>query len=176
MGAFFRAKNLVLCLFVVLLVDFCLLNQEISKIKGELTMKEISREENIIGRFTNWVDTIARRVKYLYIETESKHISHICIDEVPEVAFRTEQVEITYIFTAGNDKFEFETEWLDKAFDELGKTHKRLLTLLYIENKTPHEAAAILGCTVENVYNQRYKAFKIIKKIKKEGESDESVE
>ena len=139
-------------------------------------MKEISKKENVIGRFTNWVDTIARRAKYLYIETESKYISHICIDEVPQLAFRTEQVEITCIFTARNDKFEFEAEWLAKAFDELGKTHKRFLTLLYIENKTPHEAVAILGCTVENVYNQRSKAFKIIKENKKEGELDETVE
>lgn len=38
-------------------------------------MKEkVTREENTIGRFTNWVDTLARRAKYEYIENESKHI------------------------------------------------------------------------------------------------------
>ena len=63
-----------------------------------------------------------------------------------------------------------------KAFAELSKTHKRLLELLYVEDKTPQEAAAILGCTIENIYNQRSKAFKIIKKIRREGQSNENDE
>lgn len=57
-------------------------------------MKEnLTREENTIGRFTNWVDTLARRTKYAYIENESKHISHVCIDDVPEDALRTDEAE-----------------------------------------------------------------------------------
>lgn len=140
-------------------------------------MKEkVTREENTIGRFTNWVDTLARRAKYDYIENESKHISHACIDEVPEDALRADEVEISYTFTAGEGRFEFEAEWLMKAFGELSKTHKRLLELLYVEEKTPHEVAALLDCTVENIYNQRSKAFKIIKKIRREGKMDETVE
>ena len=108
-------------------------------------MKEnITREENVIGRFTNWVDTLARRTKYAYIKKESKHISHACIDDVPEEALRAEEVELSYTFTEGEGKFEFEVEWLMKAFAELSKTHKRLLELLYVEDKTPQEAAAIL--------------------------------
>lgn len=133
-------------------------------------MKEqITREENTIGRFTNWVDTLARRTKYAYIKKESKHISHACIDDVPEDAFCVEEVEISYTFAENDGKFEFEAEWLMKAFAELSKTHKRLLELLYVEEKSPQEAAKILGCTVENIYNQRSKAFKIIKTIRKEG-------
>ena len=133
-------------------------------------MKEqITREENTIGRFTNWVDTLARRTKYAYIKKESKHISHACIDDVPEDAFCVEEVEISYTFAENDGKFEFEAEWLMKAFAELSKTHKRLLELLYVEEKTPQEAAKILRCTVENIYNQRSKAFKIIKTIRKEG-------
>ena len=133
-------------------------------------MKEqITREENTIGRFTNWVDTLARRTKYAYIKKESKHISHACIDDVPEDAFCVEEVEISYTFAENDGKFEFEAEWLMKAFAELSKTHKRLLELLYVEEKTPQEAAKKLGCTVENIYNQRSKAFKIIKTIRKEG-------
>ena len=140
-------------------------------------MKEkVTREENTIGRFTNWVDTLARRAKYDYIENESKHISHACIDEVPEDALRADEVEISYTFTAGEGRFEFEAEWLMKAFGELSKTHKRLLELLYVEEKTPHEVASLLDCTVENIYNQRSKAFKIIKKIRREGKMDETVE
>ena len=138
--------------------------------------KKVTREERVIGRFTNWVDTLARRAKYDYIENESKHISHACIDEVPEDALRADEVEISYTFTAGEGRFEFEAEWLMKAFGELSKTHKRLLELLYVEEKTPHEVAALLDCTVENIYNQRSKAFKIIKKIRREGKTDETVE
>lgn len=140
-------------------------------------MKEkITREENTIGRFTKWLDTLARRTKYAYIKKESKHISHACIDGVPEDAFGIEAFEFSYTFTEGEGRFEFEAEWLMKAFAELSKTHKRLLELLYVKEKTPHEVAAILGCTVENIYNQRSKAFKIIKKIRREGMTDETVE
>jgi len=140
-------------------------------------MKEnLTREENTIGRFTNWLDTLARRTKYAYIKKESKHISHACIDDVPEEAFGIEEVEFSYTFTEGEGGFEFEAEWLMKAFAELSKTHKRLLELLYVEEKTPQEAATILGCTVENIYNQRCKAFKIIKKIRREGMSNENDE
>ena len=140
-------------------------------------MKErLTREENTIGRFTNWVDTLARRTKYAYIKKESKHISHACIDDVPEDAFAVDEVEISYTFSESDGKFEFEADWLMQAFSELSKTHKRLLELLYVEEKTPQEAAKILGCTVENIYNQRSKAFKVIKKIRKEGQSNENDE
>ena len=65
-------------------------------------MKEkVTREENTIGRFTNWLDTLARRAKYEYIENESKHISHACIDEVPEDALRADEIEISYTVSAG---------------------------------------------------------------------------
>ena len=140
-------------------------------------MKENTiRDENTLYRFTNWVETLARRKRYAYIKKESKHVSHACIDEVPEDALRTEEVEISYTFSEGEGRFEFEVEWLMKAFAELSKTHKRLLELLYVEEKTPQEAAKILGCTVENIYNQRSKAFKVIKKIRREGKSNENDE
>lgn len=116
-------------------------------------MKEkVTREENTIGRFTNWLDTLARRAKYEYIENESKHISHACIDEVPEDALRADEIEISYTVSAGESKFEFEAEWLVKAFAELTQTHQRILELLYVEEKTPQEAVAILGCKVDNIY------------------------
>lgn len=140
-------------------------------------MKEnLTREEKIIGRFTNWVETIARRAKYDYIESESKHISHACIDDVPEDVLRADDVEITYSVAVGDGKFEFESEWLMTAFAELTHAHQRILELLYVEEKTPQEAAAILGCKVDNIYNQQYRAFKIIKKIRREGMTDETVE
>ena len=140
-------------------------------------MKEkITRDENTLYRFTNWVDTLARRTRYAYIKKESKHISHACIDDVPEDVLRAEEIEISYTFSEGEGRFEFEVEWLMKAFTELSKTHKRLLELLYVEEKTPQEAVKILGCTVENIYNQRSKAFKVIKKIRKEGKSNENDE
>ena len=140
-------------------------------------MKENTiRDENTLYRFTNWVETLARRTRYAYIKKESKHVSHACIDDVPEDALRADEVEISYTFSEGEGRFEFEVEWLMKAFAELSKTHKRLLELLYVEEKTPQEAAKILGCTVENIYNQRSKAFKVIKKIRREGKSNENDE
>lgn len=34
-------------------------------------MKEYSYDNSTQGRFTNWVDTIARRTKYAYIKNEA---------------------------------------------------------------------------------------------------------
>ena len=140
-------------------------------------MKEyITTEEKLIGRFTSWIDIIARRTRYDYIKKEARHTSHVCIDDVPEDAFLNDEVEMSYTFTERKGKFNFEAEWLIQGFEELSKTHKRLLELLYIEEKTPQEAANELGCSVENIYNQRSKAFKIIKKIRREGQTNEDVE
>ena len=138
-------------------------------------MKEISKNENVIGCFTNWVDTLARRTRGVYVKNELKHITHFCIDDVPESCFVMDEMEISYTFIE-NDGFAFESELLMKAFAELSKTHKRLLELLYVEKKTPHEVAAILGCTVENIYNQRSKAFRVIKKVIREGKLNENDE
>lgn len=96
-------------------------------------MKEkITRDENTIYRFTNWVDTTRPQNKVRLHKKESKHISHACIDDVPEDALRAEEIEISYTFSEGEGRFEFEVEWLMKAFAELSKTHKRLLELLYV--------------------------------------------
>lgn len=158
------------------LLDFCFLIREISKNKEKHNERKITRDENTLYRFTNWVDTLARRTRYAYIKKGSKHISHACIVDVPEDVLRAEEIEISYTFSEGEGRFEFEIEWLMKAFTELSKTRKRLLELLYVEEKTPQEAAKILGCTVENIYNQHSKAFKVIKKIRKEGKSNENDE
>ena len=145
-------------------------NFEIQNIKFKIQNKEKHDERKSNKRRKH------NRKIYEYIENESKHISHACIDEVPEDALRADEIEISYTVSAVESKFEFEAEWLVKAFAELTQTHRRILELLYVEEKTPQEAAAILGCKVDNIYNQQYRAFRIIKKIRKEGMTDETVE
>ena len=45
-----------------------------------------------------------------------------------------------------------------------------------MKEKVTREENTILGCKVDNIYNQQYRAFRIIKRIRKEGMTDETVE
>lgn len=131
------------------------------------------RDNNVVGKFTSWVDIVARRTRYNYIKRESKYTFHVCLYDLHESELRIEDVELTRSHFNESGQFEFESEWLMNAFAKLSSKHKRILELLYVEEKTPQEVADIIGCTVRNIYNQQYNAFKIIRDLKKEEQSDE---
>ena len=61
------------------------------------------------------------------------------------------------------DGFVFEEERLARAYSRLPLMRKRILTLLFVEQLEPAEIAAQLHCSVQNVYNQKYRAIKALK-------------
>lgn len=69
--------------------------------------------------------------------------------------------------------FEFEEERLAEAFAHLPDTKKRVLTRLFVLEEPPEEVARELGCTVQNVYNQRSLALKRLRDALEGGKHDD---
>ena len=62
-----------------------------------------------------------------------------------------------------NEKFSFENNLLEKAFNLLSDSHRRVLEMLYFEGKTPAQIALEMNCTKQNVYNQKSRAIKFMR-------------
>lgn len=70
--------------------------------------------------------------------------------------------------------FDFEEEKLERAFQSLTEQRQRILTMLFVEEKTPEEIAGKLGCSLQNVYKQRSKALTALRNmLEKGGEGNE---
>ena len=122
--------------------------------------------EKTRAEFTNWLDTLAYRKKLNYIRSEQKHKIDFSIDEFSEDRLESEEFHVAFEFSVEGE-FDFQAEWLEKAFSKLSDTCKEILKLMYVEGKTTQEVAMQLNCSAGYVYKQRAKAFEF---IKKEGE------
>lgn len=69
--------------------------------------------------------------------------------------------------------FDFEEERLAKAFSNLPPMKKQVLTMLFVLEKQPDEIAKELGCTVQNIYNQRSLALARLRTALKGGEESD---
>ena len=65
--------------------------------------------------------------------------------------------------------FDFEEEKLERAFQNLTGQRQRILTMLFVEEKTPEEIARQLGCSKQNVYKQRSQALRTLKNLLEKG-------
>ena len=130
--------------------------------KGKRIMKtnDIERDE-LRGRFTVWLETLVSRAKIDYCRRNKNNIEFIPIDELSEECLAVE--DPIYISPEQQQEFEFEEERLAKAFADLPKMRREILTLLYVRQRAPQEIADELGCTLQHVYNQHSKALKTLK-------------
>lgn len=71
--------------------------------------------------------------------------------------------------------FDFMESRLADAFRELPLMRRRILEMLFVEERSPVEIAAKLHCTVQHVYNQRSLAIKRLRQqmMKECGQNDE---
>ena len=83
------------------------------------------------------------------------------IDDLSDECLAVE--DPVYISPERQKEFEFEEERLAKAFSELPKMRKEILSLLYVQQMAPQEIADELGCSIQHVYNQRSKALKSLR-------------
>lgn len=120
-----------------------------------------TERDDLRGRFTVWLETLVRRAKIDYCRRNKNNIEFVPIDDLSEECLAVE--DPVYISPERQMEFEFEEERLAKAFAELPKTRKEILSLLYVQQKAPQEIADELGCTVQHVYNQRSKALKTLR-------------
>ena len=79
--------------------------------------------EKTRAEFTNWLDTLAYRTKLNYIRSEQKHKIDFSIDEFSEDRLESEEFHVAFEFSVEGE-FDFQAEWLEKAFSKLSDTCK----------------------------------------------------
>ncbi len=114
------------------------------------------------AEFTNWIETISHRTRSNYLRSENRHSGTIAIDELSEDRLEQEEFHVYLDFSIEGD-FNFENEWLEKAFSQLTDSCKEILKMMFIEGKNTTEIAAHFNCSVRYINKQKAKAFEIIK-------------
>jgi len=63
------------------------------------------------------------------------------------------------------DEFELAEDRLSRALNDLPLLQRRVLALLFIEQRTAPEIAAELGCSIGYVYKEKHRALKKIREV-----------
>jgi len=122
--------------------------------------------ERLRVRFTSWLTTLLRRARIDYVRHQQRELKTVSIEEVTE-----EKLAIEDKYALYQSGFEFEEERLAEAFFSLPLRRQEVLTMLFVDQKTPSEIAEILHCTVDYVYKQRSRALNSLRKLLNETEN-----
>lgn len=127
--------------------------------------KSTERDE-LRGRFTKWMQVLAYRTRRKYLAACVNRADKISLEDIPEEFLGVDDLPIVL---TGEESFEFEGEALEKAFACLPEKKRQVLICLFAMEQSPEEAAEKLGCTVQNIYNQKFLAVKSIRNSLKGG-------
>lgn len=130
--------------------------------------KNLQERDELRARFTVWLDKIMLREANRYRKAKKSTEKIISLDNVPEESLPMEEK-----IECHPQGFDFEEERLAKAFSNLPPMKKQVLTMLFVLEKQPDEIAKELGCTVQNVYNQRSLALARLRTALKGGEESD---
>ena len=132
--------------------------------------EEEPEKDELRARFTAWMEVVLYRTRLNYLKKREKERNTICVGELPEEMLLEEKLEDKWIHGLAEQKgFDFGEERLEKAFQSLTRQRQMILTMLFVEEKTPEEIARQLGCSKQNVYKQRSQALLILKNILEKG-------
>ena len=107
-------------------------------------------------RFTSWLTVLLRRAKSRYLLKLKHSIPTYPIDWLPEELFFYE-----FDFCpAKQSDFYFENERLLKAYKDLRETWRKILIMIFIEEKTTREISRELNISLEQVWKIRSLALK----------------
>lgn len=126
---------------------------------------ELVKSQNLDGqlraRFTLWLEQLIYRARINYLKKYFSAPEGVGLSQVPEEFIAQED---RYELDGGTeDGFVFEEERLARAYSRLPLMRKRILTMLFVDQMEPAEIAARLHCSVQNIYNQKYRAIKALK-------------
>ena len=129
--------------------------------------KDHQERDELRARFTAWMKVIALRTRRRYLNNRNK-TAYVPLEEAP------------LEFLAENDgpqqeesSFCLEEQRLAEAFEGLPDRKRQVLTMLFVMEMEPEEIAIQLGCTVQNVYNQRSLALARLRNALKGGERND---
>ncbi len=137
--------------------------------------QEKSERDELRARFTGWLEVTLYRAKLNYVKRLEREKSIVYVDVFPEELWVSENPERNWIQGITEPgAFQFEEERLEKAFNTLSEQRKEILTMLFVEERTPKEIASQMGCSQQHVYKQRSQALKQLKQmLEKGGEENE---
>ena len=113
------------------------------------------------ARFTVWLEQLMYHARVNYLKKYYSSPESLELSQIPEEQLAEEDKYDLEDIT--DDGFVFEEERLASVYSRLPLMRKRILTLLFVEQLEPAEIAARLHCSVQNVYNQKYRAIKALK-------------
>ncbi len=132
--------------------------------------REESGKDELRARFTGWLEVTLYRAKLNYQKKQKKERNTICVGVLPEKLLVEENSEWKWVHRLTEQSgFDFEEEKLERAFQNLTGQRQRILTMLFVEEKTPEEIARQLGCSKQNVYKQRSQALRTLKNLLEKG-------
>ena len=124
--------------------------------------------DKLRAEFTAWLTTLIRRARLDYLRKTRERIETLSFDELPEnLLLQSNDDQIPCSLT--EDDFDFEEEWLAKAYAEMPLMQKEILRLLFVEEMKPEFIAKKLNCSPQYVYNQRFKALQKFRQALSEG-------
>ena len=122
--------------------------------------------DKLRARFTVWLEKLLYHARIDYFRRRSRSVETISFDDVPDYLLTDSSgFEKNLEMLSVKTEFDFEEEWLAKAYSELPLMKRKILSMLFVEEKTPSEIAAQLHCSVQHVYNQRSLAIKKLREI-----------
>lgn len=132
--------------------------------------QEKSEKDELRARFTGWLEVTLYRAKLNYLKKQEKERNTICVRALPEELLVEENPERVWIHgMTGQDGFDFEEVELERAFRNLTGQRQQILTMLFVQEKTPEEIARQMGCSKQNVYKQRSQALHILRNMLEKG-------
>ena len=101
-----------------------------------------SEKDELRARFTGWLEVTLYRAKLNYLKRQERERNTLYVGVLPEELLVEEDLEQKWVHRLTEQKgFDFEQEKLEKAFQSLTQQRQRILTLLFVEEKTPEEIA-----------------------------------
>lgn len=135
--------------------------------------QEKSERDEMRARFTGWLEVTLYRAKLNYVKKLERDKGIVYVDKLPEELWASENPEKNWIQGISEPGgFQFEEERLENAFCILSEQRQKILTMLFVEERTPKEVAGRIGCSLQHVYKQRSQALKQLRKMLEEGGED----
>lgn len=132
-----------------------------------------SARDELRARFTKWLETLVYRARVDYIRKISEKIEEIPIDDVAEEYLSYSNFEDDCIRRLSELDFQFEADDIIEAYMKLSSIRKKILVMLFIEEKHPGEIAKQIGCSVDYIYSQKKQALKLLRNMLERGEESE---
>ena len=120
----------------------------------------MNREKDLIYRFTAYITKVIRHAQIDYIRKVTQTKQEIYLEDVPAY-------ELFYYdeFFIDNISFHFQNPHVENAYNLLPRTYRHILELTFLHNLSAHEIAELLHYSLPQVYLERHRAIRRLKKL-----------